>query len=77
MARRTPPPTPPINRGPVGREPCDARCPGVALVYVERADARLGFCGHCFDNRWADLFANGWAVREDLRSQLRQQEAQR
>lgn len=58
-------------------DPCDARCPAAALVYVERQGTQLAFCGHCFDIRWADLFRAGWAVREDRRPLVRQQEGKR
>lgn len=58
-------------------QPCDARCPAVALVYVERDGFDLAFCGHCFDDRVVALFAEGWAVRDDTRPVLRIAEAQR
>jgi len=60
-----------------GTRNCDAQCPAEALVFVGRLGLELAFCGHCFDNRWADLFANGWGVRSDIRPALRSAEDQR
>lgn len=68
---------PPVVPGAVGREPCDARCPATALVYIQHEGAELALCGHCFDTRWTDLFMGGWQVREDLRTRLREQESNR
>lgn len=67
----------PVSPGAVGHEPCDARCPAVALVYVQRDRLSLALCGHCFDDRWVDLFKDGWAVKTDLRVRLRTAEDNR
>jgi hypothetical protein len=67
----------PVVPGGPGHETCDANCPAVALVYVELHGLDLALCGHCFDDRIADLFAAGFQVRADYRPAVRAQEDKR
>lgn len=72
MSRRPPPVIPGLG------EACDAKCPAEALVFLEnKLGLTLALCGHCFDNSVADLFLAGFAVREDRRPIVREQEARR
>jgi len=63
--------------GYIYKEPCDAKCPAAALVYVQHGTLELGLCGHCFDDNMMFLFAQGFAVRVDLRPALRDEESRR
>lgn len=58
---------------------CDVRgCPADALVFVSPDNnSLLSLCGHDFEVRMPDLFAQGFAVIVDNRPALRLAEAER
>ncbi len=50
------------GRGAEMNEMCDRCGPAVAAVYRVERHGELYLCGHCTNQLWAALFAQGWTI---------------